>query len=584
MDMKLALQSLIGLLVATMLTASAQEAGTAIVLAGSTTLRASADMTSDLIGVLDFGDPRQVEVIGSEVENGMIQVRISIKGTDGTVTGWIPTENVETYNFGESREVVGRPARNASTAYAESVRNIVLLKDPDVPMSRDNLASESLPPGTRVLLIDTESEPELYQVAVGIGGEITRGWVPRAALSTISLDSPGRAGLDAPADPQTFDQRRPENEYCHNKDVPDSVRILPTIGARLDNRVVLRTVINGETVPCPELPAIPPGPARILEIQESGWVKVRLYSPQLGYIIGWLRREEINLLEHAETEAFCYNCAVSEETRDSELRIQGTPDRLPGQDPGYQSDRYVGLRRADFDIHPWCNDHKSRLRSMPQATFYSLDERIANGHTKKENIIAAGVNAKALANAYDFYQNNRGIIKNSEYMTIVDFSRRSTDRRYHVINMRTGNVRSFFTHHGQGSETNAEREANPGWARRFGNGERDDNGDGVAEPVDNTYLTSLGFAITGFEYRPSDYGRRNGNIPTTRISLHGQTTGPQGNDNMCGRQVIAHGTEDRWFPPNANYYRGQGCPDVPESDWEEVSSAIEGGSVFYQHN
>ena len=573
-----------------MLSASAQQVGQSLVLSDHTALRVSADMTSDLSAMLVFEPSRAVEVVSGEVQNGMIQVRVTANSTGQVITGWIPTENVETLTptspTNTTRETEGRPARNSSTAYAESVRRIILLKDPEIPDSEDDLVTGSLPVGTRVVLLDTQSHPEYYRVAVSIRGEIQRGWVPRAQLSTIPVAAPERRQADAPTQTEPYDQRRPDNEYCHNLDIPDSVRVLPTIGATIPNRVNLTKIINGVQVPCPELGSIPAGsPARVLKI-EGDSVQVRMYSPQMGYIVGWLERDQVNLTEQEDTEAFCYNCAVHEETRPNNLRIQGTPDTRPGQNPGYQSDRYVGLQRADYDRFEWCNDHKSRLRAAPTPTFHSLDAPLSNGLTKKQNIIASGVDAAALANAYDFYQNNRGIIKNSDYMTIVDYSKRSTQKRYHVVNMRTGTVKSYYTHHGNGSETNADRNRNPGWARRFGNGERDVDGDGDTEPVSSTNLTSLGFSITGFRYYPSDYypGYDDSRIPGQRMSLHGQTRGPEGNDNNCGRTIVTHPALDNQFHPHSSYWRSNGCPTVPLSDWPEVSEAIEGGSVFYQHN
>ncbi|MEO0336263.1 MAG: hypothetical protein AAF202_07705, partial [Pseudomonadota bacterium] len=350
----------VGLIFTSFLSASALEVGSDLVLSNSTALRISPDMTSDLAARLVFEASRGVEVVSGEVQNGMIQVRVRSNSTGQMVTGWIPTGNVESLTPSQpqptSRETVGQPARSGSTAYAQSVRRIVLLHNPDVPDSEDDLVTGSLPVGTRVLLMDTESEPEFYKVAVSIRGEIKQGWVARAALSTVGINSPERTQVDAPTTEQPNEQRRPDQEYCHQRDVPDSVRVLPTLGAQIQNRVILKTVINGETVPCPELPAIPPGPARVLRIQD-GWVKVRLYSPQMGYIIGWLRKDEIDLREHETTEAFCFNCAVHEETQPNNLRIQGTPDLEPGRDPGYQSDLYVGLRRTDYDIHSWCTEH-----------------------------------------------------------------------------------------------------------------------------------------------------------------------------------------------------------------------------------
>ena len=140
-----------------------------------------------------------------------------------------------------------------------------------------------------------------------------------------------------------------------------------------------------------------------------------------------------------------------------------------------------------------------------------------------------------------------------ELMTIIDFTKPSTQERLFVIDMlRREVLLSSHVAHGQGSGGN--------YATSFGN----ENG---------SHKSSLGFYLTGESYQG-----RNG----YSMRLHGLESGI--NDKAYERAVVVHGAayaNPSVCRSNGRLGRSFGCPALPEDVNARVIDLIKGGSVLF---
>jgi len=149
--------------------------------------------------------------------------------------------------------------------------------------------------------------------------------------------------------------------------------------------------------------------------------------------------------------------------------------------------------------------------------------------------------------------NNKGRINIKDIITIIDFSKPSTEERLFVINLKTKQViaKSLCAHGRNSGEV---------WATKFSNN---------AE----SYQSSLGFYICN-----ETYNGKNG----FSLKLDGQEAGI--NDNARNRGVVIHGADyvsKHFISNNGKLGRSQGCPALPLEKNEKIINLIKGGSCLF---
>ncbi|WP_413557634.1 murein L,D-transpeptidase catalytic domain family protein [Bdellovibrio sp. HCB209] len=148
-------------------------------------------------------------------------------------------------------------------------------------------------------------------------------------------------------------------------------------------------------------------------------------------------------------------------------------------------------------------------------------------------------------------------------VAIADYSKPSTTRRFFMINIKTGDVVSYYVAHGKGT-------GNSNWATKFSN-------------IKDSKQTSLGFYLTGDFYYGS-YGKT--------LRMYGLQTS---NDQAFNRDIVLHGAwyvgED--FIKSKNPKTGQpfgrlgvswGCPALSLSIAAKVIPQLEKGSVLLHYH
>ena len=160
------------------------------------------------------------------------------------------------------------------------------------------------------------------------------------------------------------------------------------------------------------------------------------------------------------------------------------------------------------------------------------------------------VPAKALTLALEGYDERRKWLRNLNYLTVIDYTQHSKNRRFYLIDMRTGAVETQAVAHGSGSDAN-----NDGYADRFSN-------------VEGSKATSIGFFETKGTYQGS-----NG----YSMILDGLDSS---NDNAMGRAIVIHGAD---YVANGASKQGRswGCPALSRSANATVIDKIKNGSLVF---
>jgi hypothetical protein len=139
-------------------------------------------------------------------------------------------------------------------------------------------------------------------------------------------------------------------------------------------------------------------------------------------------------------------------------------------------------------------------------------------------------------------------------MAVVDFNKASGEERFHVVDLRSGEVESFRVAHGSGSDPNHN-----GFLDRFSN-------------EFGSYASSNGAYTTG-EYYHGKYG--------LSMKTHGLDWS---NNNAEARAIVIHNAwyaEPDVLAAHGKLGRSQGCFAFSRADQDKVMRKIAGGRLIY---
>ncbi|MCF8107073.1 MAG: murein L,D-transpeptidase catalytic domain family protein [Desulfohalobiaceae bacterium] len=154
-----------------------------------------------------------------------------------------------------------------------------------------------------------------------------------------------------------------------------------------------------------------------------------------------------------------------------------------------------------------------------------------------------------------FNLKNKNLLKNSDILSIVDFSLPSTKKRFFVLDLKKETLLyNSLVAHG--------RNTGYTYARRFSN-------------VPESKKSSLGFTVTGETY----YGKHG-------LSLRLRGTEKGFNSNALQRYIVVHGAEyvsEEFIDRFGRLGRSWGCPALPEEISDRVIRNIEDGTCFFSY-
>ena len=155
-----------------------------------------------------------------------------------------------------------------------------------------------------------------------------------------------------------------------------------------------------------------------------------------------------------------------------------------------------------------------------------------------------------LEEALIYFHKNKATLKNKNVLSIIDYSQKSTQKRWYFINMQTGAVWNIHVAHGKGSDSNHD-----GYAEKFSN-------------VSGSNATSLGFFRTAETYNGANgFSLRLDGLSST-------------NSKARERAIVVHGAS---YVQDTSVVQGRswGCPAVSTANTQKVINLIKGGSLIY---
>ena len=164
-------------------------------------------------------------------------------------------------------------------------------------------------------------------------------------------------------------------------------------------------------------------------------------------------------------------------------------------------------------------------------------------------------NRKSYETAIDFFKQNQALIKNKNYVAVIDYTKPSFVKRLFIYDVKSGTAARYLVAHGKSSGFI--------FARDFSN-------------EVNSNKSCKGFFITGEIFN----GEHGPSLP-----LQGLQEGL--NNNAFNREIIIHGADYvSWSSIIVNLGRlgrSLGCPALAEDQIDEVIGKLQGNALVYIH-
>nr|WP_237485502.1 murein L,D-transpeptidase catalytic domain family protein [Vibrio hippocampi] len=189
--------------------------------------------------------------------------------------------------------------------------------------------------------------------------------------------------------------------------------------------------------------------------------------------------------------------------------------------------------------------------SGSSATNVSKADKSSAGVFYNNSQLKGKLDFQLFEDAFNAYKTTSG--KAKPILTIIDYSKPSTEKRFYVIDMKKGAlIYNTYVAHGVNSGQKT--------ATKFSN-------------VVDSKKTSLGTFLTDSTY----YGSKG-----YSLRLDGLSSGK--NDNARKRYIVVHGADyadEEFLQKNGYLGRSWGCPALPQAQTREIIDTIKGGSVIY---
>lgn len=227
---------------------------------------------------------------------------------------------------------------------------------------------------------------------------------------------------------------------------------------------------------------------------------------------------------------------------------------LIGCGPGFSSD----LRLPDETMTEEEGVTRDRPATIAALTGFEFPESLDASTRNKTLSRYAHLDPKhqvpdaLLEKAILFYDRNYSRLGNRNYIAAIDFSKRSTDARFFIIDIKTGSVMAIHTAHGKGTDPEHDGWANP---KMFSN-------------KANSHASSLGYYLTDSTY----YGGHGLSLRLNGLSVT--------NSNAYARAIVIHGAT---YVKEASVVQGRsfGCPAISMSLRDKVVGMLKGGAIIY---
>lgn len=295
------------------------------------------------------------------------------------------------------------------------------------------------------------------------------------------------------------------------------------------------------------------------------------------------------------------NAQINQVEKAPDAQIRGMNPKSNIDETDFQDDEELQLGRESLS----CNEKSQE--DVFQNSFTQILELVDN--TEKitrfgecqyfEDFILEGVPVEPLKQALKYYKDHKNQFKNKNFISIADYSQHSSQKRFYLLDMRTGEVKKYRVSHGSG-KINGISYGDPDHDGMINqckfnknqlekiNLTRKNNGQ---SPIhDRWAMTRPGFYKT--EYLANSIAHDPANKSATapwpmfstsprqnKMILNGLS--PSVNDDSKRNGVVMH---EAWYNSNDNKMgRSFGCPAFQPGEGKEIVEQIKNGSLFYSY-
>jgi len=211
---------------------------------------------------------------------------------------------------------------------------------------------------------------------------------------------------------------------------------------------------------------------------------------------------------------------------------------------------FVLMASSSFATKPSANDFSPSIEILKEV--YLVDSAASSIY---RDLNADDLNYFIFLEAYQGFVNykRKGLIENSNVITIIDFDKTSNEKRFFVVDLIAHKV-LFNSYVAHGQKT-GELEAK------------------VFSNKVNSHQSSLGFYLTDNTY----FGKHG-----LSLRLDGLEKGL--NDNARDRNIVVHSADyvsSEYIDKNQRLGRSWGCPALPDENYEEVIASIKDKSLLF---
>ncbi|NCN28442.1 murein L,D-transpeptidase catalytic domain family protein [bacterium] len=206
-------------------------------------------------------------------------------------------------------------------------------------------------------------------------------------------------------------------------------------------------------------------------------------------------------------------------------------------------------------IAPGENDYGEDFFVPDEEEFVEVPEESDEDDLSEFDFVdpTGAVPSRAREHALRYFKANQDRFSNKQYITIIDFNKHSGNKRFFVMNMQFGNVSTYYTSHGSGSDP-----SDTGYAKKFSN-------------TTNSHMSSVGFYRTAETYHGNNgYSLRLDGLSST-------------NSKARSRAIVVHGAS-YVNSSRSKMGRSWGCPALDFNYSRDVIGKIKGGSLILAWN
>lgn len=288
-----------------------------------------------------------------------------------------------------------------------------------------------------------------------------------------------------------------------------------------------------------------------------------------------------------------------EKAPEAQMRSANPKSHLEDQD--YQEDEEIEVGQESLN----CNEkiqvdaYRSSTAQISQL-IDDTEKAIRSGECQYfEDFVLEGVPIEPLKQALKYYKDHKNKFQNKNFISIADYSQHSSQKRFYLLDMRTGSVKKYRVSHGSG-KINGISYGDPDHDGILNqckfdkaqlqkvNSIRKSNGQ---SPIHERWaMTRPGFYKT--EYLANsvahDPTNKNASAPWPMFSTSPRRNkmildglSPTVNDDSKRNGVVMH---EAWYNSNdSKMGRSFGCPAFQPGEGKEIVEKIKSGSLFYSY-